>query len=253
VSFSHLDQYAGVDSVITRRSPEVRLTGAVLVAVAAALLPLGAWPQMAVMAVLVAALVGMARIRPGDFLRRAAPPLLFVFMVSVAIVFLAPGETVARAGPLRATDAGILRFGSALGRAAVALGAAVILVSTTRFTELVEALQSLRMPAVVTTSLGLGYRFLYTLTDEVERLRRAARSRNASNGSASRRRLVMGIAAAAFHRTFDRSERVYQAMLARGYTGRMPVLQGAVPAGRPALEVGALAIVLAAIVVTAWL
>lgn len=252
MSFRHLDQYAGVDSVITRRSPEVRLAGAVLVAVAAALLPLGAWPQMAAMATLVAVLGAMARIRPGDFLRRAAPPLVFVFMVSVAIVFLAPGETVARAGPLRATDAGVLRFGSALGRAAVALGAAIILVSTTRFTELIEALRSLRMPPVVTTALGLGYRFLYTLTDEVERLRRAARSRNASNGSASRRRLVIGIAAAAFHRTFDRSERVYQAMLARGYTGRMPVLHAAVPAGRPALEVGVLAIVLAAIVVTAW-
>jgi cobalt/nickel transport system permease protein len=253
VSFHHLDQYAAVDSVITRRSAEVRLMGTVLVALAAALLPLGAWSQMAIMAGVVAGLAAMARLRPADFFRRFAPPAAFVLLVSLAILFLAPGETVARAGPLRVTDAGLLRFGSATGRATVALGAAVILVSTTRFAELIEALRSLRVPAVVTTSLGLGYRFLYTLTDEVERLRRAARSRNAADGSASRRRLLVGITAAALHRSFDRSERVYQAMLGRGYTGRMPALRSAPPAGRPGLELGALGALLAGIVVSAWL
>jgi cobalt/nickel transport system permease protein len=253
VSFHHLDQYASVESVITRRSPEVRLVGTVLVALAAALLPLGAWSQIAALAALVACLVAMARLRPADFLRRVAPPLGFVLLVSVAVLFLAPGETVARAGPLRVTDAGLLRFGSATGRAAVALGAAVILVSTTRFTELVQALRSLRAPAIVTTALGLGYRFLYTLTDEVERMRRAARSRNAASGSASRRRLLVGITAAALHRSFDRSERVYQAMLARGYTGQVPALRTPHRAGHPAWEVGALAVLLFAIVASAWL
>lgn len=253
MSFRHLDQYAGVDSVITRRAPRVRLTGAVLVALAAALLPLGAWPQMAALALLVAGLAALARLRPRDFLRRAAPPLLFVTLVSVAVLVLAPGETVARVGPLRVTDAGLLRFGSAMGRAAVALGAAVILVSTTRFTELVEALRSLRMPAAVTTALGLGYRFLYTLTDEVERLRRAARSRNAGDGSAARRRLVVGITAAALHRSFDRSERVHQAMLARGYAGVIPALEPPAGEGRPAVELGALTAALALVLATAWL
>jgi cobalt/nickel transport system permease protein len=253
VSYHHLDQYADVDSIITRRSPEVRLVGTVLVALAAALLPLGAWSQIAILGTLVACLAAMARVRPADFLRRAAPPLGFVLLVSVAVLFLAPGETVARAGPLRVTDAGLLRFGSATGRAAVALGAAVILVSTTRFTELVQALRSLRTPDVVTTSLGLGYRFLYTLTDEVERLRRAARSRNAGDGSASRRRLLVGITAAALHRSFDRSERVYQAMLGRGYTGQMPALEAPRRVGRPGLELGGLALLLVAVVATAWL
>lgn len=253
MSFHHLDLYAGVDSPVTRRSPEVRLTAVVLLALTAAILPLGAWRQIVAMAGIVAGLAAMARIRPRDFLRRLAPPLGFVLLVSFAILFLAPGDTVARAGPLRVTDAGLLRFGSAMGRATVALGAAVILVSTTRFAELIDALRSLRMPDVVTTSLGLGYRFLYTLTDEVERMRRAARSRNGASGSASRRRLLMGITAAALQRSFDRSERVYHAMLARGYAGSVPALHPPVRAGRPVLEVGALVLVLAVILASAWL
>lgn len=237
MSFHHLDQFAGIDSSVTRRDPVVRVLGTVILALGAALLPLGAWAQMAALGLLVLGLATLARLRPGAFLARFLPPFGFVLLVSVAILALAPGEVVVRVGPLGITDAGLLRFGSAAGRAAVAIGAAVVLVSTTSFPELVRALQALRLPEVVTTSLGLAYRYLYVLTDEVARLRRAARSRNAGEGSASRRQLLTGIAAAAFQRSFARSERVYQAMLSRGYTGAMPSLRAPRRAGHPVVDV----------------
>jgi cobalt/nickel transport system permease protein len=253
VSFHHLDQFAAVDSVVTRRSPTVRLLGTVVIAVGAALLPLGAWAQMAVLGSLVIALMFMARIRPGPFLARLAPPLGFVLLVSAAILVLAPGEVVAALGPLTVTSEGLLRFGSAAGRGAIALGAAVILVSTTAFPEVVRALRRLRLPELVTTALGLAYRYLYILTDEVGRMLRAAGSRNASAGAASRRRLMVGVAAAALQRSFARSERVHQAMLSRGYTGDIPSLDEAPHAGRPAIELAALAAVVLLIVASAAL
>jgi len=253
VGFHHLDEFAAVGSAITRRSPAVRLLGTVALALGAALLPLGAWPQMAALGALVATLAFVARVRPGRFLARLAPPLAFLMLVSAAVLVLAPGEVVARLGPLRITDAGLLRFGSAAGRGAIALGAAVVLVSTTSFPEIVRALRRLRLPEIVTTSLGLAYRYLYILNDEVSRLRRAARSRNAGEGAASGRRLMVGIAAAALQRSFARSERVHQAMLSRGYTGAMPALAGRPYAGRPVVELGALAALVAAIVGSATL
>ncbi|MEJ2502514.1 MAG: cobalt ECF transporter T component CbiQ [Gemmatimonadota bacterium] len=253
MGFHHLDQFARVDSPITRRSPTVRLLATLIVAVGAALLPLGAWPQLAALAALVAALAALARIRPGPFLARLLPPLGFVGLVSIALLVLAPGRTVATLGPLHVTDAGLLRFGSATGRAAVALGAAVILVSTTPFSDLVRALRALRLPSAVTTSLGLAYRYVYILNDEVDRLRRAARSRNAGAGAVTRRRLYTGLAAAALQRSYARSERVYQAMLSRGYTGELPSLRPQAHEGRPALEIGALAAVVAVITGSALL
>jgi cobalt/nickel transport system permease protein len=184
---------------------------------------------------------------------RLAAPLGFVLLVSLAVLVLAPGEPVARLGPVAITDAGLLRFGSVLGRAAVALGAAVILVSTTPFDELVQALRALRLPDGVTTALGLAYRFLYILNDEVERLRRAARSRNAADGAAPRRRLLMGITGAALQRSFARSERTHRAMLARGFTGAMPTLHRAHGHGHPILEMAALILIVAAIAGSALL
>lgn len=253
MSFHHLDQFAHTDSPLTRRSPTVRLLGTVVIALGAAVLPLGAWPQMAALALLVAGLAALARIPTGPFLARLAPPLAFVVLVSGAVLFLAPGEPVARVGPLAVTDAGLLRFGSVLGRAAVALGAAVILVSTTPFSQLLEAFRTLRLPEVVTTTLGLAYRFLYILDDEVERLRRAARSRNAAGGSTPRRRLLVGITSAVLQRSFNRSERIHKAMLARGFTGRMPALHPPPAAGRPALELAGLAAVVGALAGSALL
>ncbi len=248
MSFHHLDQFAGVDSPLTRRSPTVRVVGTVVVALGAALLPLGAWPQLAVLGALVVGLAAIARIPPGSFLARFAPPFGFVLLVSAAVLVLAPGETVARLGPVRVTDAGLLRFGSAVGRGAVALGAAVVLVSTTSFPQLLQAFRALRLPEGVTTTLALAYRYLYVLTDEVTRLRRAAASRNAAAGAAPRRRLLLGITASTLQRSFARSERVHQAMVSRGYTGRMPSLADPPSAGRPALELLALAVLVAGLV-----
>ncbi len=253
MGFHHLDEFAGVDSAITRRSPTVRLLGTVTLALGAALLPMGAWLQLATLGAVVLSLAAAARIRPGPFLARLAPPLAFVTLVSAAVLVLAPGNAVASIGPVRITDAGVLRFGSAAARGAIALAAAVVLVSTTSFPEIVRALRRLRLPDIVTTSLALAYRFLYILSDEVTRLRRAARSRNAGEGSASRRRLMAGIAAAALQRSFARSERVHQAMLSRGYMGEMPALAGRQYAGRPLLELGGLAALVAVIVGSAAL
>lgn len=253
MSFQHLDQFAHTDSAVARRSPTVRLLGAVIIALAAATLPLGAWPQMAALGVLVVGLAAAARVPATTFVIRLLAPLAFVFLVSVGVLVLAPGEPVARIGPLAITDAGLLRFGSVMGRGAVALGGAVILVSTTPFDEMVRALRNLHLPEVVTTALGLAYRFLYILNDEVERLRRAARSRNAAEGAAPRRRLLMGITGAALQRSFDRSERTHRAMLARGFDGEMPTLHRAPAHGHPTLEIAALVILVGAIAGSALL
>lgn len=253
MSFRHLDQFAHTPSPVTRRSPTVRLLGTVIIALGAAALPLGAWTQMAALTGLVAVLAAAARIPARTLLARLAPPLAFVILVSAGVLFLAPGAAVARVGPVAVTDAGLLRFASVLGRAAPALGAAVILVSTTPFAELLEALRTLRLPEVVTTSLGLAYRFLYILNDETERMRRAARSRNAGAGATSRRRLLVGITGAVLQRSFARSERLHKAMLARGFTGRMHALHPRAAGGHPVLELGALSLLVAAMAGSALL
>jgi energy-coupling factor transporter transmembrane protein EcfT len=151
-------------------------------------------------------------------------PFVFVLLASAGLLVLVPGRTVAHVGPVGISEEGLRRFGFVLGRASVALSAAVVLVSTTSFPELLQALRSLRLPVVVTTALSLGYRLLYLLVDEMERMQNAARSRNAGRGARSRRRVLIGITAAGLARALSRGERTHRAMLARGFTGDLPSL-----------------------------
>lgn len=224
MSFHHLDQFAHVGSAVTRVPPAGRLVGAVACALAVATLPPHAWPQLGVLAVVSLALLGVARVPPAVVLTRLAWPLALVLLASVALLVVIPGEPLARIGPLTVTAQGADRFAAVLGRAMVALLPAVLLVSTTTFPELLRGLRELRVPTAVATALGLAYRLLYLTVDELERLRRAAQSRNAGRGAARRRHLVTAMAAATLARAFDRAERTHAAMLARGFTGSLPLL-----------------------------
>lgn len=253
MSFRHLDQYADRSTVVTRLSPVTRLLGTVTIAVGASVLPLGAWPQLAALVVVVTLVSAAAGIPARSLVLRMAAPFTFVFAASAALLVLVPGETVAAFGPLRVTDAGLERFGSSLGRAAVALAAAVVLVSTTRFPELVDALRVLRLPRAVTTALTLAYRILYVTVDEVERMQRAARSRNAGHGAAKRRRLLAAIVAAVIQRALFRSERTHQAMLARGFRGELTSLHQPPLDVRSVTFLGALIVVVAVVAVSGYL
>jgi cobalt/nickel transport system permease protein len=249
VSFHHLDHYAAIPSPLTRVPPAARLLGTVAIALGAASVPLGAWPQLAALGFLVLALAVAARVPIVTvMLRRAVWPLAFVVAASVAVLVFVPGRPVAHLGPFTVSDAGAVRFGSVLGRAAVALEAAVLLVSTTSFPELLHAFRRLRLPRAVTVALGLAYRLLYILVDEIERLQRAARSRNAGAGAASRRRVLVGITAAVLGRALARGERTHQAMLARGFQGDLPPLHETPWDTRATASLTALALAVAGIV-----
>jgi cobalt/nickel transport system permease protein len=96
-------------------------------------------------------------------------------------------------------------------------------------------------------------RYVHVLLDEARRMRIARVSRGADPRFLWQ---LAGLATgfgALFLRSFERGERVYVAMLSRGYNGRMP-LTGQTPAARPIqwaaaalLPAGAAAIATAAI------
>lgn len=249
MGFHHLDHYAATPSPVTRTTPAARVVGALGLALAASLLPPGAWAAMAAVLTISVAVAFAARIPPGVLLARVSVPLGFLVLASAGVLFMAPGAEVARLGPLSVTDRGIVLFASALARGASAVVAGVVLVSTTPFPELVTALKELHLPRVVTSSLALAYRFLQVLGEDVARIRRAARVRNGGRGRVAGRHLAVGMAAAAFARSYDRSERVFRAMRVRGYKDSLPTLAYRRLDRASVLRVGSLLAVAAALVV----
>jgi cobalt/nickel transport system permease protein len=94
-----------------------------------------------------------------------------------------------------------------------------------------HALRHLRVPSLLVAVISFMYRYLFVLADEVMRLLRARDSRSArltgyrSGGSIPWRARVAGnMAGQLFLRSYERSDRVYNAMLSRGYTGHFLTL-----------------------------
>jgi len=108
---------------------------------------------------------------------------------------------------------------------------ALLLVAVTRFPDLIHALEHLRVPAILTTIIAFLYRYLFVLTDEVLRLLRARESRSAASagkrsgrGVVWRAKVAGNMAGQLFLRSYERSDRIYNAMLARGYAGQLRTL-----------------------------
>jgi cobalt/nickel transport system permease protein len=167
-------------------------------------------------------------------LKRSFVALPFA-LVAVTVLFSIPGNPIVSFHFLRwdltITDAGLLRFVSIVIRSWLSVQMAILLVATTRFPDIVHALEHLRVPAILTTIIAFLYRYLFVLVDEVFRLLRAREARSAaapgsrSGGSVAWRAGVAGnMAGQLFLRSYERSDRVYNAMQARGYTGHLQTM-----------------------------
>lgn len=231
---SVFDRYHESDSRLHRLDPRLKVVVTVAFIVSNALLPDGAWLAFGMAWLCLLAANALSRLGVDFTFRRSFVALPFAAAALTAI-FSPRGAPLAEwqigAWTLVATDAGLLRFVSILMRAWLSVQAAILLVAVTRFPDLIHALEHLRVPTVLTTVIAFLYRYLFVLTDEALRLLRARRARSASlhgrragGGLPWRARVAGNMTGQLFLRSYERSDRIYHAMLARGYRGQMRTL-----------------------------
>lgn len=240
---SYFDELARRSSPVHGMEARLKAAGALALIVAAVLLPPErTWPFAAYLALLAGLLV-LARLPLAPVLRRLAGFAPFVLTAAVLLPFTRPGDGTVTATlrlgllELRLYRAGLLAAKAAVLKSLLSALSVVLLASTTPFSGLLRALERLRFPRLLLAVIAFLYRYLFLLQGELLRLTRAARSRNWEAGPLRVRLAAAGgIVGSLFLRTFDRGERVYTAMLARGYDGRFrtlsepPLRRGAVAA-----------------------
>ncbi len=228
------DRYRAGESVLHRLDARVKVALTGLFILSNVLLPDGAWPAFALALALIVGLSVLAGLGPGFAILRSFVALPFA-LAAVTTLFSLPGQPLfnLRLGPwlLTATDAGALRFSSILIRSLLSVQAAILLTTTTSFPDLIHALRHLRLPRTLVSVIAFMYRYLFVLADEALRLLRARAARSAhlpgrkgGGGLLWRARVAGNMAGQLFIRSFERSDRVYNAMLARGYRGHLYTL-----------------------------
>ncbi|HWA99522.1 MAG TPA: energy-coupling factor transporter transmembrane component T [Pirellulales bacterium] len=97
----------------------------------------------------------------------------------------------------------------------------LVLANTTSTDRLLMAMRQLGVPALVIATLGFMMRYQALVADELARMRRARLSRTFDTRGNARWSIVAGLVGRVLVRSFERSEQVHAAMLARGYDGTL--------------------------------
>lgn len=226
----NLDRYETRESVVHGLDPRVKVIVTILFILSNVLLPDGAWLAFG-LAWLVIVLVSYAsHLGWGYTLKRSLVALPFA-LTAVTLLFTIPGQPLfsVKIGStlLVISDAGLMRFVSILIRSWLSVQMAILLVATTQFPDLMHAFRHLRLPKPFIAIISFMYRYLFVLAEETSRLLRAREARSAagpgngrSGGSVFWRARIAGhMIGQLFVRSYERSDRIYQAMLARGYRG----------------------------------
>jgi len=216
------------DSLLHHLDARVKLVLTLAFVLAVSLTTIGAWPVYVLLFALVLSASIASEVGPAFVLRRALLAAPFVLAAAPLLVTVegAPLFSISLgAWSLAVTGAGLERFLSIALRSWLSVQMAILLTATTPLTDLLLAMRALRVPRLLIAVLSLMWRYLAVLADEALRMLRAREARSASQqgaagGSVSWRARVTGaMAGTLFLRGYERSERIYSAMLARGYDG----------------------------------
>ncbi|MFZ3116157.1 MAG: cobalt ECF transporter T component CbiQ [Syntrophales bacterium] len=146
----------------------------------------------------------------------------FALFIGVFNPFLDAGTVTVFGGI--SVAAGWLSFLTIILKFVLTISAALLLIATTSFPGVCHALRLLGCPALLVSQLLFLYRYIFVLMEEAMRMIRAREMRSFGGRGAGIRGFVR-LTGVLFLRTVERAERVYYAMLSRGFQGDLAILK----------------------------
>jgi cobalt/nickel transport system permease protein len=214
--------YVAGTSAVHRLAPEAKLAGLVVFVSAVAVTPRRNVSAIAVEAAAVLAVWAVSRV-PVRILAGRMLVVLPVVAFAVFVPFLGDGERTDVAGLSLSID-GLWATWNIVAKAGIGAAASIVVSSTTTVAEILHGLTRLRLPKVLVAIVAFMIRYLALLADQLHRTRAAMTSRCHDPRWLWQARPIASSMGVLFVRSYERGERVHQAMLARGYDGTMPEL-----------------------------
>jgi cobalt/nickel transport system permease protein len=119
---------------------------------------------------------------------------------------------------------GWISFFSIIVKFILTVSTTLLLIAVTSFPGICEALERLKFPRIFVIQLLFLYRYLFVIFEEALKMLRAREAR--SFGKRGREiKTFIKLISVLLLRTLERSEKIYQAMLSRGFRGEIKVLK----------------------------
>ena len=222
--FGRLDRLSYRDTFVHRLDPRVKVIATMLF-----LFTVISFPKYEVAALVPFFLFPVLLTTVGDIpirfiLRKVLLVSPFAIMIGVLNPLLDTATITVISGiPI---SAGAVSFLSILLKFSLTVSAALLLIATTSFPGICHALRRLGLPSLFVSQLLFLYRYIFVLMEEAMRITRARDMRSVGSRGAGIKVFVRLIGTL-FVRTVDRAERIYYAMLSRGFQGDIPSLKRA--------------------------
>ena len=215
-----LEQLPARDSPLGRLDARWRLTALAVFAAAAAVVQTLPAVGAAYAASLLLALA--ARLPPGWYLARVGTVAPFLAMFAVWLPFCLDGAgPVWHLGPLEVSWHGVEVALRLCLKALAILTAVLALLAAAPLHVNLAAAHAVRVPGVLVSLTLLTYRYVFLLAGELARVRVALRVRGYRNRAAVHSYRTVGhVAGVLLVRSYERAERVGQAMRCRAFDGR---------------------------------
>ena len=212
-----LDAYAHLDSPLHRWDARYKLAGLMAVILAFSFVRnLWLLPAMVLVA---GALYAASRLPFLWLLKRLRYPGAFLLIVAVLLPFFSGSTILVAIGPLSLRQEGCLEFLSIAVKFVSIVTVGLVLFGTAPFLTAIKAMRALGLPPILADMTLLSYRYLFEIGSDLARMETAMRMRGFRAARLSMRGVgnLAALAGSLLVRSYERSDRVYRAMILRGY------------------------------------
>jgi len=221
-----LDHHSRIVSPIHRLDPRAKIIvffSFILIGVST---PPHSFPFFVILASGLLGLTLVARLPLFHLMKKLFILIPFLLVIAASLPFIqedtvAGGYTLGL-GSISLSRSGLWIFWNVLIKSCLGIFSIILLYSTTAFPQLLKGLERLGTPKIFTVLSAFMYRYSFLLVDEIHRMKRARDSRSVGGGWVWQLETLGHMVGVLFLRSFHRAERVYAAMLSRGYQGAMP-------------------------------
>lgn len=209
-----IDRFAHLQSPLHSLDPRVKIAGFTIFLAAIALVK-GPWGATLALGMACAWLLA-SRIPLGFTLRRLKAVMLFLVSFLIILPLTHPGGW----------QAGLERGAIIFVKGLAMVLTIIPMFGTTPFHVSMKALTRLKVPARLVTMILFAYRYLFVFADENRTVQQALKARGFKPRSSPGALGILGsLVGLLVVRAFERTDRIYQAMLARGFKDRFGTFQ----------------------------
>lgn len=218
------EPFANGNSFVHNLDPRVRILFAFFFAIIVATTPhfsVLLWASFFVVGIFF-----LSKLKIEKVLKRILVVNTFLVLLVIILPFSYPGQVVYALGPLTLTKQGVFYALLIFLKSNLILACVLLLLSTSSIFSLAHALHHLHVPSKLVELIFFTFRYIHVIYQQYQKLMGAVKLRCFTpKTNIYTYKTYAYLVASLLIKSYDRSERVYKAMLCRGFQGTFPVFR----------------------------